>query len=88
MNFHTTATTVGAKSYFISDEHVVVQDLVNLIGAGVKTLFMEFVQAAYERFLQGSAGSVKPARSSEGYMHLQASLFKTHSRSLTHAPGL
>lgn len=63
MNFYTVATIVRAKLRFISDEHVVAKDLNSLIGGGVKTLIIEFDQATYEKFFQGSTGSFKPTHS-------------------------
>lgn len=63
MTSYTMATIVGANSYFVSNDMMVVQDSVNLISASVETLVMEFNQAAYEKFLQGFMGSPKPMRS-------------------------
>lgn len=63
LNFYMMVTTEGANSHFFSDEDVVAHDSVSFIDAGVETLIVDFDQAAYEKFLQGSAGLVKPAHS-------------------------
>lgn len=52
------ATTVGARSYLISDDNVVTQDSVNSIAAEAETLVFEFNHAAFEDFLRSSARSV------------------------------
>lgn len=58
MDFYTTTPTVGAKSFFVFDDNVVTQDSVNSIGVEVETLVIESNQAAFEAFLQSSAGLV------------------------------
>lgn len=63
MNLYTMATTVGAKSQFVSDNNVVAQDSISSNGVDVEILVIEFNQAAYEGFLHSYAGSAKPARS-------------------------
>lgn len=46
MTLYMMVTTAGANSCFVSDDQVIAQDSVNLIGAGVETLVIEFDQAA------------------------------------------
>lgn len=42
---------VGGKSQFVSDDLLVAKDSIDLIGACVETLIVEFSQVMYEEFL-------------------------------------